>query len=128
MLGVLGSEQAFFQEDWAFPATDLHDELVPLGMRAEVRCGRHRALPSGMASRWEPEPLPDSDEPCHDPPAEEPVEPDDPEFEDLPHQDDARWDVFLPDDDQRDPQPEPGDFWTETDAVGQFAAQRTKPH
>ena len=26
------------------------------------------------------------------------------------HQDDP-WDVFIADDDERDPQPEPGDFW-----------------
>jgi hypothetical protein len=25
--------------------------------------------------------------------------------------DDQRWDAFIPDDDERDPQPEYGDFW-----------------
>ena len=25
------------------------------------------------------------------------------------------WDVFIPDDDELDPQPEPGDFWIEPD-------------
>ncbi len=33
--------------------------------------------------------------------------------------DDDCWDVFLPEGDQLDPQPEPGDFWEEPD---QFAA------
>lgn len=33
--------------------------------------------------------------------------------------DDDLWDVFLPDGDSLDPQPEPGDFWEEPD---QFAA------
>ena len=28
---------------------------------------------------------------------------------------DARWDVFIPDDDERDPLPEPGDFWGSTE-------------
>lgn len=27
--------------------------------------------------------------------------------------DDSRWDAFLADDDERDPLPEPGDFWIE---------------
>jgi hypothetical protein len=29
--------------------------------------------------------------------------------------DDSRWDVFLPDDDEVDPLPEPGDFWFDDD-------------
>ena len=29
--------------------------------------------------------------------------------------DDDPWDVFIPDDDQRDPLPEHGDFWTHED-------------
>ena len=29
--------------------------------------------------------------------------------------DDGRWDVFLPDDDEIDPLPEPGDFWVDGD-------------
>jgi hypothetical protein len=38
------------------------------------------------------------------------------EFEELPctDADDADWDAFLPDDDERDPEPEPGDFWIES--------------
>lgn len=37
----------------------------------------------------------------------------------LPHsqaadcRDDDPWDVFIADDDERDPQPEPGDFWSD---------------
>ena len=27
--------------------------------------------------------------------------------------DDLRWDAFIPDDDERDPEPDPGDFWIE---------------
>jgi hypothetical protein len=27
--------------------------------------------------------------------------------------DDARWDVFVADDDERDPQPGPGEFWND---------------
>jgi hypothetical protein len=26
--------------------------------------------------------------------------------------DDSRWEAFVPDEDERDPEPEPGDFWT----------------
>ena len=29
--------------------------------------------------------------------------------------DDSHWDVFVPDDDEFDPLPEPGDFWIEPD-------------
>lgn len=36
----------------------------------------------------------------------------DPSFE----QDDEPWEVFVPDDDQRDPQPEPDDFWGSDEA------------
>jgi hypothetical protein len=28
--------------------------------------------------------------------------------------DDSSWDVFIPDDDERDPLPDPGDFWIDT--------------
>lgn len=33
--------------------------------------------------------------------------------------DDRHWDAFLPDDDQFDPLPEPGDFWFEATADSQ---------
>jgi hypothetical protein len=29
--------------------------------------------------------------------------------------DDSQWDVFIPDDDEIDPLPDPGDFWIEPD-------------
>ena len=44
------------------------------------------------------------------------------DYEDLPctddidssqEEEDARWDVFIPDEDEWDPQPDPGDFWME---------------
>jgi hypothetical protein len=49
------------------------------------------------------------------PPVEEPDEPSDLDDFDGPFtdNDDSRWDVFVPDDDQRDPLPEPGDFWVD---------------
>jgi hypothetical protein len=47
------------------------------------------------------------DEPDHSPDAAD-VDP-------LSADDDARWDVFLPDDDEVDPLPEPGDFWFDDD-------------
>jgi hypothetical protein len=64
------------------------------------------------------------DEPVEPPPDEpsdmesEPDEPSDPgdlEFEDLPctDDDDSQWEAFIPDDDERDPEPAPGDFWIE---------------
>jgi hypothetical protein len=45
---------------------------------------------------------------------------------DLPWADDGdpRWDVFIPDDDERDPLPQPGDFWIDSgsDFAGRNAA------
>jgi hypothetical protein len=38
-------------------------------------------------------------------------EPDDSSELDKIDPDDPRWDAFIADDDERDPQPEPGDFW-----------------
>jgi hypothetical protein len=58
---------------------------------------------------------------CGQAPAEpftNPEDPDEPsELEDptVPWPDDDRWDVFLPDDDRYEPQPEPGDFWIDFD-------------
>lgn len=61
-------------------------------------------------------------DPPPDPPDELEPDPADPpdsdgwEFEELPctDADDADWDAFLPDDDERNPEPEPGDFWIES--------------
>lgn len=30
---------------------------------------------------------------------------------------DDPWDVFIADDDERDPEPEPGDFWTDDESL-----------
>lgn len=49
--------------------------------------------------------LPDAVEPLDDP--DEPSDLD--EFAPLP--DDDRWDVFIPDEDECDPEPDPRDFW-----------------
>ncbi len=58
-----------------------------------------------------------------DSPATEPEEPSEPEELDLPHDnDDAHWEVFIPDDDECDPWPEPGDFWIEFDCASGAAA------
>jgi hypothetical protein len=43
-------------------------------------------------------------------PQEEPDEPSDLDGFDLPDADDETWDVFIPDDDEFDPQPDPHDF------------------
>ena len=61
--------------------------------------GRARTL---VASDWLPEAT-DAD----DPP---------PEPSDLPADDDSNWEVFIPDDDQRDPLPDPADFWFPDDS------------
>jgi hypothetical protein len=38
--------------------------------------------------------------------------------------DDRRWDAFIPDEDQRDPAPEPGDFWIENGDESDHAQAR----
>jgi hypothetical protein len=43
-----------------------------------------------------------------------PDDPDDPHGFPIPD-DDSHWDVFIPDDDEIDPLPDPGDFWVEPD-------------
>lgn len=35
--------------------------------------------------------------------------------------DDGPWEAFLPDDDQTDPLPEPGDFWIESDQLNSYS-------
>jgi hypothetical protein len=54
---------------------------------------------------------------ARDPPSDEPEEPSDPDDYDAPctDEDDSRWDVFIPDDDEFDPLPDPSDFWTTQD-------------
>jgi hypothetical protein len=65
----------------------------------------------------------ETDEPSDvelEPSESEPSEPDEPsdlDFTDMPctdagsGTDESPWEAFLPDDDQWDPEPEPGDFW-----------------
>lgn len=49
-------------------------------------------------------------------PLEEPDEPSDLDDFDAPcTDDDSQWDAFIPDDDEFDPLPDPGDFWTTQD-------------
>jgi hypothetical protein len=57
-----------------------------------------------------------------EPDAPEPLDASDLEFPELPctDEDDASWDAFIPDDDERDPAPERGDFWI--DNSGRAAA------
>ena len=43
-------------------------------------------------------------------------EPSDLDFDDMPCTDDgdeSRWEAFIPDEDEWDPEPDPGDFWIE---------------
>ena len=72
------------------------------------------------------EPLPD--EPSELEP-EEPSDLSDLEFEEMPctDDDDARWEVFIPDDDERDPVPEPGDFWTGSSRESRVEGQVPEP-
>ena len=53
-----------------------------------------------------------------------PDEPSDLEELDPPwtDDDDARWEPFIPDEDERDPLPEPGDFWIDSDVAVRNAA------
>ena len=45
----------------------------------------------------------------------EPSEDSDLDAEELPctDEDESHWDAFIPDEDERDPEPEAGDFWME---------------
>jgi hypothetical protein len=69
-------------------------------------------------------PLVESLPPVVDPePVDQPDEPSDlddeiPEPDAIPETNEADWDVFVADDDQRDPLPEPGDFYDEDTGFG----------
>ena len=65
----------------------------------------------------------------------EPIEPNDAsdlDYEDVPctdgdgleGDDDSRWDAFIPDEDEWDPQPDPGDFWIENERTN----RKTRRH
>ena len=58
------------------------------------------------------QPLEPDNPPPPSPPAE-PDEPNDPDDLEVPCTDDAHWDVFIADDDDRDPLPDFDDFWIE---------------
>jgi hypothetical protein len=63
-----------------------------------------------------PQDLPREEPEEYECPPEELNEPSDLEELDFPDfDDDARWDAFIADDDERDPQLEPGDFWIDFD-------------
>jgi hypothetical protein len=53
--------------------------------------------------------------PPSQPPDEHDQSPADADVDSFPPDDDSRWDVFVPDDDEIDPLPEPGDFWLDDD-------------
>lgn len=58
---------------------------------------------------WQPDDA--EDEP--DDPDPELLDPGNLMIDEPPSGDDAYWDAFIPDDDECDPLPEPGDFWME---------------
>jgi hypothetical protein len=60
-------------------------------------------------------------------PQEEPEEPDDVEGFPIPD-DTSHWDVFIPDDDEIDPLPEPGDFWIEPEEQQGSREQKSREH
>ena len=67
-----------------------------------ARCCHENTTSRNFAPIDPPEPLT---------PVEEPDEPSDLDDFDGPSiDDDSRWDVFIPDDDERDPLPDPSDF------------------
>ena len=70
-----------------------------------------------------PQDLPREEPEEYEFPPEELTEPSDLEELDFPEfDDDARWDAFIADDDERDPRPEPGDFWIDVDCGANRAA------
>ncbi len=75
---------------------------------------RHAERPAAAES---PHPPDDADQEAdgREPVAPDPElsDPDDLEIDDPLGGDDAYWDVFIPDEDECDPLPEPGDFWVE---------------
>jgi len=63
-------------------------------------------------------------------PPDEPTDLSDLDYEDMPctdDGDDSRWEAFIPDDDEFDPQPDPGDFWFESRLESGTAASRFVP-
>ena len=60
---------------------------------------------------------PNGEPPSTKPPTSEPAAPKD------PIDDEAYWDAFIPDDDECDPLPEPGDFWIDSDGADDSLAE-----
>ncbi|HEY4234328.1 MAG TPA: hypothetical protein VGM76_12930 [Lacipirellulaceae bacterium] len=75
---------------------------------AAVSSGRRR---EELADAWPADERPNDQEVDED--ELEPTDESDLEFEELPCTDDSRWDAFIPDEDECDPEPDPGDFWME---------------
>jgi len=80
----------------------------------------NRDLPPAQPSDAEPSDLEPTD---LDPVTTEPEDASDLDYDDLPDDgvpctdddvDDAQWEAFIPDEDERDPWPDPDDFWLES--------------
>ena len=70
--------------------------------------------PGAIDSLCQPDdPAERSDDREPEDPGPELEDPDGLEIDNSPDLDEDDWDVFIPDDDERDPLPEPGDFWLE---------------
>lgn len=74
------------------------------------------------------EPPGQPDDPDDEPDDLEPelTDPGGPEVDDPLANDDSYWDVFIPDDDQCDPLPEPGDFWMEESQESRVESHETE--
>ena len=71
-----------------------------------------------------PEDLPDEPSDLEEP--ADPTDVSDLDFADMPctdggDGDESQWEAFIPDEDQWDPEPDPGDFWIENDGADQQA-------
>ncbi len=63
----------------------------------------------------------------------EPEEASDLDFADMPCTDDidggdSPWEAFIPDEDETDPEPEPGDFWIEIESRADGRESRARVH
>ena len=91
---------------------DASEATVPVALWPSAQ---DRKIPSDRrlipVGRRPPDQQPTPEEPT--PPDLPDDDPDDSDLEDFPDLDDSHWEAFVPDDDECDPEPEPGDFWTE---------------
>ncbi len=87
-------------------------QVIEKSQRA-CRGATGRAVPRATGdSPWQPDD--DGTAPAGQEPEDVEPELEDPdhlEIDDPSRGDEAYWDVFIPDEDERDPLPEPGDFW-----------------